>query len=104
MHVPAGIVRQSEIARGVASVEREMAPDVVRIRHNTGSDWSGDDAIFFRILLSDRASRDDRLPAVSDRVSSRLSEALDLADTGLLPYFSFRSESEQSDLNDEAWS
>ena len=104
MHVPAGVVKQAEIGRGVASVEREMAPDVVRIRHNIGSDWSGDDAIFFRIVLSDRASREDRLPAVSERVSSRLSEELNLADTCLLPYFSFRSESEQAALNDEAWS
>lgn len=104
MHVPAGVLKQTEIARRVASVEREMAPDVVRIRHNIGSDWSGDDAIFFRIVLSDRASGDDRLPGVSDRVSSRLSDELNLDDTGLLPYFSFRSESEQALLNDEAWS
>lgn len=104
MHVPAGVVKQAEVARGVVSVEREMAPDVVRIRHSLGSDWSGDDAIFFRIVLSDRASREDRLPAVSDRVSSRLTEELNLADSGLLPYFSFRSESEQAILNDEGWS
>jgi len=81
-----------------------MAPDVVRIRHNIGSDWSGDDAIFFRIVLSDRASSDDRLPAVSDRVSLRLTDELNLGDSGLLPYLSFRSESEQAVLNDKAWS
>ena len=103
MRVPSGIVQQAEIDRRVKAIARKLAPDVVRIRYNIGSDWTGDSSIFFRILLSDEASREERLAEVADRVESRLLEALKPAELGLLAYFSFRSQSEQADLREEAW-
>jgi hypothetical protein len=103
MRVPSGIVKQTEIAAGVAAVERELAPDVVRIRYDIGPDWSDEWSIFFRILLSDDASCEERLAEVTQRVASRLSDGLKLGELGLLPYFNFRSQSEQRILHKEAW-
>ena len=53
--VPAGVARETEIAEAVAEVERSLTPDVVHIRYEIGTDWSGDWAVFFRVLLSDEA-------------------------------------------------
>ncbi len=103
MRVPSGIVRQAEIAAGVAAVEKELAPDVVRIRHDIGPDWSDESSIFFRIVLSDEASREARLAEVTRRAASRLLREIKPAELGLLPYFSFRSQSEQEMLQEEAW-
>lgn len=103
MYIPSGVVKQAGIARGVAAVERELAPDVVHIRYEIAPDWSDEWAIFFRILLSDKASREERLAEVTERVTSRLVDRLKLDESGLLSYFNFRSQSEQKMLKEPAW-
>jgi hypothetical protein len=104
VQVPTGVVKQAEINRRVAALEQELKPDVESIRYNIDVDWSGDSAIFFRIVLSDQASAENRLREVTSRVTHRLFDELPPPDLGLLPYFSFRSHSEQAVLRDEDWS
>ena len=102
MTTPAAVVHQSEIEDGVRAVESALKPDVARIRYNIGEDWSGQWAIFFRIVLSDDASK-HRLREVATNVVQRLSERLDFPSLGVFPYHNFRSESEQGVLREEAW-
>lgn len=104
MYVPTGIVKQTEIENRVRALERELAPDVVRIRHDIGEDWSGDPSIFFRVLLSDSAASEGRVWEVTDHVRDRLQNEFDFSELGLLSYVNFRSESEQVDLKDATWS
>lgn len=100
--MPAGVVKQAEITAAVAEVERLLAPDVVHIRYEIGADWSGDWAVFFRVVLSDEASK-DRLREVATKVVWRLAGHLDFPALGLFPYHNFRSESEQAVLREETW-
>ena len=102
MNFPSAITRQPEINAAISEVRRLLAPDVVRIRYVIDQDWSGDGAIFFRVLLSDDASR-NRLRKVTTQVVSLLSERLDFAAMGLFPYHNFRSQSEQTTLMEAAW-
>src|ERR1035441_8483025 len=81
-----------------------LAPDVVRIRYEIALDSTDKEAIYFRILLSDDASREERLGEVVERVEAELSKKLKLDDLGLMWYPSFRSESEQAMMKDPAWS
>jgi hypothetical protein len=92
------VLKQKEIEKVVAAVEREFRRDIVRIRYDVGTDWSGDWAIYFRILLSDEASKDSRLHHVAQRVTKRLREKIKPEELGVLPYYNFRSESEQAEL------
>lgn len=87
----------------IAQIAAELAPDVVRIRSRLAPDWSEHPAIYFRVILSDAASRPERLAQVAGLVSSKLIEELGLSKSDLIPYFRFRSQSEQSALKDEAW-
>ena len=64
--------------------------------------WTDDWAIFFRILISDDAGR-NRLRDIATQVEWRLEERLDFQGMGVLPYFNFRTESEQALLREEAW-
>jgi len=57
MYSPSAVTKQSEIRAAIDEVERNLAPDVVRIRYDIGEDWSGQWAIFFRIVLTDEAAR-----------------------------------------------
>jgi hypothetical protein len=82
---------------------RELAPDVVRIRLNVTRDWSDDPAIYFRVILSDEASQSDRLADVTGRVRAAIFDRLGLANLDHIPYFRFRSQSEQVKLQEKAW-
>jgi hypothetical protein len=103
--VPKRFVQQKELAAAIAKVEQMLAPDVVRILHTIENDSSGEPAIFFRVLLSDAASRVDRLQEVTGRVRALIFQQIDpLNSWGLVPYLRFRSQSEQAMLQEPAWS
>lgn len=102
--IPKGVAYPGQLAAAIADVEQKLAPDVVRILYATGNDWSGEEAIFFRILLSDAATRPDRLQEVTNRVAALISQRVDpLNSWGLVPYLKFRSQSEQAVLKEPAW-
>jgi hypothetical protein len=96
-------VNGSKINAAVAEVTRELSPWVRHIRYGIALDWSGEWGVFFRVLLSDEASKQPNLLNIGSRVIEAMSEKLDLPNLGLFPYFDFRSESEQAELNDPKW-
>lgn len=102
MYLPSAVSKQPEINAAVSEVVKLLAPDVVHIRYDIGRDWSGDWAIFFRVLLSDEASK-TRLREAAAQVVWLLAERLDFPSMGLFPYHNFRSVSEQAVLREEAW-
>jgi hypothetical protein len=108
MPMPSAVWRESDIDKAVQEAVREvakkLAPDVQWIRYAKTLDSTGDRAIFFRVMLSDDASREARLAKVARRLESALSEELKLAELDLLLYYSYRSRSEQAMLKEPAWS
>lgn len=102
MYLPPGLTRQSEIQAATHEVERSLAHDVVRIRYDISEDWSGQWAIFFRVVLTDDAAK-QRLRDVANKVVWGLSRRLDFPSMGVFPYHNFRSVSEQAALQEEAW-
>ncbi len=95
--------RQPQINAAVTEVVNELSPSVRRIRYDIDQDWSGQSAIFFRVLLSDDASEPKNLREIAPRVVWRMSDQLYLLGLGLFPYFNFRSEAEQALINEPAW-
>lgn len=87
----------------VDRIARDLAPDVVRIRFSIGQDWIEHPAIYFRVILSDDASRLDRLADVTGLVRGRLFDELELSKSDHMPYVRFRSQGEQAKLREAAW-
>ena len=100
--VPSGRVNQAQIASGVKRAEATLAPDVVRIRYSFANDWTGDPSIFFRIVLSDDASRKTQLGETAQRVTLTILNELDSEQLDLHCYFNFRTLSEQAELKEPA--
>jgi hypothetical protein len=99
---PPAVTKQREIDAAIDQVVAELAPDVVRIRYDIGEDWSGQWAIFFRIVLADEAAK-RRLRDIASKVVWGLANRLDFPGMGVFPYHNFRSISEQAMLQEEAW-
>ena len=101
--VPAAFVNQTHLANEVEQAIQKLGPEVVRVRYNVGDDMSGDRSIFFRIVLSDDASREARLREIAPAVSSTVLQEVNPEELGLQYYFNFRSVSEQAQLKEESW-
>lgn len=81
-----------------------LGTEVVRLRYTVGTNWSDEPAIYFKVLLSDQASRRDRLHDVTSRVEAVIQERLDPINSwGLIPYYNFRSQTEHDAMKDPAW-
>lgn len=94
--------KQPEIDAAIHRVQQIVGPDVLRIRYEIGDDWSGQRAIFFRVVLTDDAAS-RRLRDVAAKVVWELARQLDFSAMGVFPYHNFRSESEQETLQEPAW-
>lgn len=103
--VPIGFVHQGQLDRELKNAIRKLSNrEVVRVRYSIGVDSTGEPAIFFRIVLTDSASRASALAEVTDRISAKLFDELrPIENWGLNPYFNFRSISEQGNRNDPEW-
>lgn len=100
--MPSSVANHAEIDAAIERVRTILGPDVVRIRYEIGEDWSGEPAVFFRVVLTDEAAR-HRLRDVGTKVVWELSRQLDFPAMGLFPYHNFRSQSEQESLREPAW-
>lgn len=102
--MPPAVANEAEIDRRVRAAARRLAPDVLRIRYALTLNSTGEESIFFRVVLSDEASSEKNLPLVTRRARTELRKELDFAQFGLYTYFNFRSRSEQAKLKEPSWS
>ena len=103
MYLPRGIAQPTELIKQINALA-PYPPGVVNLRYSVADDWSGDPAIFFWITLSDEASRRGVLSQNSQCIRDFITQRLDpIGQWGQIPYFSFRSQSEQAKLRDEVF-
>ena len=86
----------------VNEIAREFAPDVVRIKMDIATDWAGDPAVYFRVIVADYVDR-EKLRDVSRRVRERIWTGLRFEELDHFPYVNFRGQSEQVALRDPSW-
>ena len=101
--VARGLVDQSKIKAGVQRAERALAPDVVRIMFSYGVDVMGEQALFFRIVISDQAAVPAHLREKTQRMIAKVMAEVKSQELGLETYFNFRSRSEQAALRESSW-
>ena len=87
----------------VDQIAKDLAPDVVRIRIRLGEDWTEHPAIYLRVILSDEACRPGRLSEVVRTVRGKFDDSFGLWESDRIPYFKFRSLSEQEKIKEAAW-
>lgn len=92
-----------QINAAMAAVNTELAPWVKYIRYNIGEDWTGQLAIYFRVMLSDAATSESNLHFLAPRISRLIWDNLDIPSHGMFPHVNLRGESEQAKLNEPRW-
>jgi hypothetical protein len=95
-----------DFAQRVEEVAKKFPGEVVRIRHSFSRDWDGDPAIYFRIIFTDDAVKRYPLSDLTHRIEDALIEDLALYTSEYsvyIPYFDFRTRSEQERSKDPKW-
>jgi len=96
-----GIVHQGQLDAEIENAVHKLGPEAVHVTHSIGANSTGDPSIFFRVVLTDAASREETLTETTGRIASILfDEVRPIENWGLHPYFNFRSQSEQQKRND----
>ena len=100
MFVPTAVAQQAKFQSAVNRVVPQLRPDVVDLTFTLGNDWSGESAVFFIVILSNASSRREQLLRITNQVSNAIVQMVKpLEQWGVLPYFNFRSEAEQAQIN-----
>jgi hypothetical protein len=98
------ITQASELVIKFNQLEHVVIPGVVKWRYSFDNDWSGDPAIFFWVTLTDQASKPQHLGQAKAAFIATINNHVDLAgERGYIPYFNFRSVSEQAKLRDDVY-
>ena len=95
-----------DFAQRVEEVAKKFPGEVVRIRHSFSRDWDGDPAIYFRIIFTDDAVKRYPLSDLTHRIEDALIKDLALYTSEYsvyIPYFDFRTRSEQERSKDPKW-
>jgi hypothetical protein len=103
--VPGAIANRSQLAADISEAIRKLPKEeVAHVAYSLRNDSTDEPSIFFRVVLTDAASREDRLADVTGRVASVIFDSLrPIENWGLFPYFNFRSQKEQEKSNDPDW-
>ena len=102
--VPAGLVHQVQLDAEIKSAIRKLGPEAAQVSYGLGADSTGEPSVFFRIVLTDAAAREEALADVTERIGTILFDQLrPMENWGLHAYFNFRSYSEHQSRNDPEW-
>lgn len=93
-----------EFADAVARVEEKLGDQVIRIRYSLDYDSTGDPAVKFRVVMPDSSLAKGKLLESTRHVSFVIEDELQPLETwGVYPYFNFRAQSEQEEMQEPAW-
>ena len=102
-YLPRGVAQQKDLIEHLNALA-PWPPGVVKLQPTVDNDWNGEPAIFFWVTLSDEASNPAILHQTTRRIRDFITQRLDPAGQwDLIPYFSFRSQSEQAKLKEEVF-
>lgn len=81
-----------------------MPPGVVSVTTALGEDWSGEPAVFFRVILADDAAPRTELLAFTKTISRAIVwRVRPLENWGVLPYFDFITQTEAARMREPTW-
>ena len=74
--VAAGLVHQGQLDAEIKSAIRKLGPEAAQVSYGLGADSTGEPSVFFRIVLTDAAAREEALADVTGRIATLLFDEL----------------------------
>ena len=96
VYLARAFAQQPLFFEAVARAAGTLQPHVVDVTPTLGTDWNGESAVFFEIVLADGIPRAQLLPITRQISQSIVEQVQPLEEWGVLPYFNFVTRSEQA--------
>ena len=105
MYIARAFAQQPQFFAAVAKVASVLPHPIVSITPSLGTDWNGESAVFFQIVLADGTPRGQLLNFTKQVSQAIVQQVQPLEEWGVLPYFNFtfRTESEQEKIKEPTW-
>ena len=95
-------VQQAQFFGAVSRLS--LPPQVVSLTPSLGTDWNGNEAVFFQVVLADNAAPRNQLLAFTKQISGSIIAQLNPNEEwGVWPYFDFITQSEQARMKQPTW-
>jgi hypothetical protein len=76
-----------------------LPPPGMGVAPTLGTDWNGESAVFFQVILPDGIPRAQLLKLTQQISWEIVQQVRPLEEWGVLPYFDFRAQSEQARID-----
>ena len=103
MYIAKAFAQQSRFVAAIADAVSGLPHAVVSVSPSLGTDWNGESAVFFQIVLPDGTPRGELLNLTRQISQAIVRQVQPLEEWGVLPYFNFRTQSEQARVKEPAW-
>lgn len=102
MYIARAVAHQAQFFEAIAQVA--LPPQVLSVTPTLGTDWNGDSAVFFQVILADNSVPRPQLLAFTKQISRAIvQEIRPLEEWGVVPYFDFLTESERARMKEPTW-
>ncbi len=102
VYIPRGFAHQADFFGAIAQVS--LPPQVLGVTPTLGTDWNGESAVFFQVILADNSVPRTQLLALTKQISHAIIQQIrPLEEWGVLPYFNFLTQSEYARKKEPAW-
>ena len=103
MYIARAFAHQAQFFAAVSQAASSLPRQIISVTPTLGTDWDGEPAVFFQILLADGTPSAELL-SVTQQFSRALVQHLEpLEEWGVLPYFNYRTQSEQARIKEPTW-
>ncbi len=106
MYIAKAFAHQSQFHAAVDQAASSLPPEVAEVIATLGTDWDGESAVFFNVILKDNAIARSELLAFTKQVSwTIIQQVSPLEEWGVLPYFRFLTQTEYARVRETepAW-
>jgi len=102
MYIAKAFAQQAQFFGAVSPLS--LPPRVVSLTPTLGTDWNGNEAVFFQVVLADNAVPRTQLLAFTKQISQSIVSRLNPNEEwGVWPYFDFITQSEQARMKQPTW-
>jgi hypothetical protein len=102
VYVAKAFSKQSQFLDAVAKAASGLPPGFVSITPTFGSDWEGEDAVFFQVVITGGLSRPERLALTKEIQWHIVQEVEPLEEWGVLSYFNFNTQHQPAKIEEPA--
>ena len=106
MYIAKAFTHQAQFFALIDPIASSLPIEIAEVIATLGTDWDGESAVFFKVILKDNAIPRPQLLAFTKQISRAIVQKVSpIEEWGVLPYFRFLTQTEYSRVKqtEPAW-